>query len=57
MTAALNPDTWAYTPLVAWMVAALRRVAGSRVGLPQVYPAWMLIGLALSFVILWLLWR
>ena len=57
VTAALDPDRWAYVPFVAWMLAGLRRLAGSRVGLPQVYPAWNLIGLALSFVILWLLWR
>ncbi len=57
VTATLNPDTWAFIPFVGWMLATLRRVADSRVGLPQVYPAWNLIGLALSFVILWLLWR
>ncbi len=57
VTAVLNPDTWAYNPFVAWMLAVLRRLAGSRIGLPQVYPAWNLIGLALSFIFLLLLWR
>ena len=57
VTAVLNPDTWAYNPLVAWMLAVLRKLAGSRIGLPQIYPAWNLIGLALSFIFLLLLWR
>jgi hydrogenase-4 component B len=57
VTSVLNPDTWAYYPFVAWMLAALRRLAGSRIGLPQVYPAWNLIGLALAFIFLLLLWR
>jgi len=56
-TAVLNPDTWAYNPFVAWMLATLRRLAGSRIGLPQIYPAWNLIGLALAFIFLLLLWR
>jgi hydrogenase-4 component B len=57
VTSALNPDTWAYNPLVAGMLSVLKRLAASRVGLPQVYPAWNLIGLALAFVLLFLVWR
>jgi hydrogenase-4 component B len=57
VTAVLNPDTWAYNPLVAWMLAGLRKLARSRIGLPQIYPAWNLIGLALSYIFLLLLWR
>lgn len=57
VTAVLNPDTWAYKPLVAGLLSAMKRVAQSRVGLPQVYPAWNLIGLALAFVFLFLVWR
>ena len=57
VTALLNPDTWAYNPLVAGMLSVMKRLAGSRIGLPQVYPAWNLIGLALSFIFLFLLWR
>jgi hydrogenase-4 component B len=53
----LNPDTWAYNPLVAGMLSALGRLAASRVGLPQIYPAWNLIGLALAFIFLFLVWR
>jgi hypothetical protein len=57
VTAVLNPDTWAYNPLVAGMLSALKRLAASRVGLPQVYPAWNLIGLAIAFLFLFLVWR
>jgi hydrogenase-4 component B len=57
VTAVLNPDTWAYQPLVAGMLSVFRRLAASRVGLPQIYPAWNLIGLALAFVFLFLVWR
>jgi hydrogenase-4 component B len=57
VTAMLNPDTWAYTPLVAGMLSGLKKVARSRVGLPQIYPAWNLIGLALAFIFLFLIWR
>ena len=57
VTAVLNPDTWAYTPLVAGMLSGLKKVARSRVGLPQIYPAWNLIGLALAFIFLFLIWR
>jgi hypothetical protein len=57
VTAVLNPDTWAYKPLVAGMLSVMKRLAGSRIGLPQVYPAWNLIGLALAFIFLFLLWR
>jgi len=52
----LNPDFWAYQPGVTWLLNTFRRLAASRAGFPQVYPAWNLIGLALSFVILFLLW-
>ncbi len=52
----LNPDFWAYQPAVNWILNTFRRLSVSRAGFPQVYPAWNLIGLALSFVILFLLW-
>ena len=57
VTTVLNPDTWGYNPFVAAFLSALRRLSRSRVGLPQVYPAWNLIGLALAFIVLLLLWR
>jgi hydrogenase-4 component B len=53
----LNPDQWAYQPLVRGLLAFGRWAARSRIGLPQVYPAWTLIGLALSLVFLLLWWR
>jgi hydrogenase-4 component B len=56
VTKILNPDVWAYQPGVNWILNTFRRVSASRVGFPQVYPAWNLIGLAVSFVILFLLW-
>ena len=52
----LNPDGWAYKPFVSSVLRAFRWLAASRAGLPQVYPAWNLIGLVLSLVILFLLW-
>jgi len=52
----LNPDLWAYQPAVNWILNTFRRLSASKAGFPQVYPAWNLIGLALSFVILFLLW-
>ncbi len=57
LTDALNLDWWGYEPLVAGTVGLFRWFAKSRVGLPQVYPAWNLIGLALSFVVLFILLR
>ncbi len=56
VTATLNPDGWAYGPMVSGLLSAFRWLSASKVGLPQVYPAWNLIGLVLSFVVLFLLW-
>lgn len=53
---ALSPDGWAYLPLADRTVALFRWFARSRVGFPQVYPAWLLIGLGASFLCLFLLW-
>lgn len=55
VTATLNPDGWAYGPLVSGLLSAFRWLSASQVGLPHVYPAWNLIGLVLSFVVLFLL--
>ncbi|MBP1633838.1 MAG: dehydrogenase (quinone) [Acidobacteria bacterium] len=55
VTGTLNPDGWAYRPLVAGLLSSFRWLSASKAGLPQVYPAWNLIGLALSFVVLLLL--
>jgi hydrogenase-4 component B len=52
----LNPDGWAYYPLVERTQQLFGWLARSKVGLPQVYPAWNLIGLAGSFVFVMLLW-
>jgi hydrogenase-4 component B len=52
----LNPDAWAFRPLVNSLLRAFRWLAASRAGLPQVYPAWNLIGLALSLLVLFLIW-
>ena len=57
LTRILNPDRWGYEPLVRGTVGLFRWFARSRVGLPQVYPAWNLIGLAVSFVVLFILLR
>jgi len=57
VNAVLNPDSWGYNPFIAAFLSMLGRLARSRVGLPQVYPAWNLIGLVLAFVVLLLLWR
>jgi hydrogenase-4 component B len=57
VTATLNPDGWAYGPIVTGLLSAFRWLSASKVGLPQVYPAWNLIGLVLSFLVLFLLWR
>ena len=57
LTEVLNLDRWGYEPLARGTVRLFRWFSGSRVGLPQVYPAWNLIGLALSFVVLFFLLR
>jgi hypothetical protein len=57
VTSVLNPDTWAIYPAVNALLSGLRKLSTSKAGLPQVYPAWNLIGLALSFIFLLLLWR
>ncbi len=51
----LNPDGWAYDPAVGGMVGLFRWFSASRVGMPQVYPAWLLIGLAAAFLCLFIL--
>lgn len=56
VTGALNPDRWAYGPIVSGLLSAFRWLSASKVGLPAVYPAWNLIGLVLSFLVLFLLW-
>jgi hydrogenase-4 component B len=57
VTRVLNPDGWCYNPLVKGMLGLFRWIARSRAGLPQVYPAWTLIGLTASFVLLFVLSR
>ncbi|MGA9753151.1 MAG: proton-conducting transporter membrane subunit [Acidobacteriota bacterium] len=52
----LNPDGWGFYPLASGTVGLFRWFARSGVGLPQIYPAWNLIGLAAAFVVLFLLW-
>jgi hydrogenase-4 component B len=52
VTKVLNPDGWGYDPLVNGTLGLFGWLAKSRVGLPQVYPAWNLIGLVLSFLVL-----
>jgi hydrogenase-4 component B len=55
VTKVLNPDGWGYDPLVNNTLGLFGWLAKSRVGLPQVYPAWNLIGLVLSFLVLFAL--
>jgi hypothetical protein len=43
--------------MVEWLLRLFRKLSASKVGLPQIYPAWNLIGLALAFIFLLLLWR
>jgi NADH:ubiquinone oxidoreductase subunit 5 (subunit L)/multisubunit Na+/H+ antiporter MnhA subunit len=57
VTSVLNPDTWGIYPAVGALLSGVRTLSTSKAGLPQVYPAWNLIGLALSFIFLLLLWR
>jgi hydrogenase-4 component B len=52
----LNPDGWGYNPILEKSLAIFRWFTTTRLGLPQVYPAWNLIGLAGSFVIVIVVW-
>jgi hypothetical protein len=48
----LDPDGWAYEPIVRATLRLFRWLATGRLGFPSVYPAWTLIGITACFVAL-----
>jgi NADH:ubiquinone oxidoreductase subunit 5 (subunit L)/multisubunit Na+/H+ antiporter MnhA subunit len=57
LRAILDIDRWLYYPIVTWFMKFNRGFSRAHVGIPQVYVLWMIIGLVLSIIILFLLPR
>ena len=55
VTRILDPDGWAYRPLVNGTLRLFRWFATGRLGFRSVYPAWTLIGIVICFVALFVL--